>query len=96
MGWSPGKLGKTEHGRRATSSWDYDTLLGKLGADRQTRERIQRIASEQDIGLFVRAFDERISDRLMCLTIHERAARTTQKYEPMVVPGLLQTESYAR
>jgi len=96
LGWSPGKLSKMEHGWRATSSWDYGTLLGKLGADRQTRERIQRIASEQDIGLFVRSFDERISDHLMCLSIHERAARTMQKYEPMIIPGLLQTESYAR
>jgi hypothetical protein len=96
LGWSPGKLSKMEHGWRATSSWDYGTLLGKLGADRQTRERIQRIASEQDIGHFIRAHDGRLSDNLLCLMIHEQAALTMHKYEPMLIPGLLQTEAYAR
>lgn len=96
LGWSQGKLSKMEHGWRGTSSWDYGTLLGKLGVDRQTRERIQRIASEQDIGHFIRAHDGRLSDNLLCLMIHEQAAVTMHKYEPMLIPGLLQTETYAR
>ncbi|MEO6767856.1 MAG: helix-turn-helix transcriptional regulator [Umezawaea sp.] len=96
LGWSPGKLSKMEHGWRGTSSWDYGTLLGKLGADRQTRERIQRIAAEQDIGHFIRAHEGRLSDNLLCLMIHEQAALTMHKYEPMLIPGLLQTEAYAR
>ncbi|PRY37321.1 helix-turn-helix domain-containing protein [Umezawaea tangerina] len=96
LGWSAGKLSKLENGWRTTTSWDYGTLLGKLGADQRTRERVQRIASEQDVGQFVRAHADRLSDNLLCLTIHERAARTMHKYEPMVIPGLLQTEAYAR
>jgi len=96
LGWSAGKLSKMENGWRAASSWDYGTLLGKLGVDRLTRERIQRIASEQDIGHFIRAHEGRLSDNLLCLMIHERAAVTMHKYEPMLIPGLLQTEGYAR
>jgi len=96
LGWSAGKLSKMENGWRAASSWDYGTLLGKLGVDRLTRERIQRIASEQDIGHFIRAHEGRLSDNLLCLVIHERSAVTMDAYEPMVIPGLLQTEGYAR
>jgi hypothetical protein len=96
LGWSPGKLSKLEHGWRSTSDWDYGTLLGKLGADPQTRERIHRIASEQDIGHFIRTYDGRLPDTLLCLSIHERSALTMCSYEPMVVSGLLQTEAYAR
>jgi hypothetical protein len=96
LGWSQGKLSKLEHGWRSTSDWDYGTLLGKLGADPQTRARIHRIASEQDIGHFLRAHDGLLSDNLLCLMIHERAASTMCKYETMLIPGLLQTEAYAR
>ncbi|WNV91414.1 helix-turn-helix transcriptional regulator [Umezawaea sp. Da 62-37] len=96
LGWSPGKLSKLERGWRQTSEWDYGTLLGKLGVDPQTRARIHRIAAEQDIGHFIRAHNGRLSDNLLCLMIHEKAALTMAVYEPMVIPGLLQTSAYAK
>jgi Domain of unknown function (DUF5753) len=60
------------------------------------QERIHRIASEQDIGYFIRALDGRIPDSLLCLSIHERSAATITDYEAIVVPGMLQTEQYVR
>jgi len=96
LGWSAGKLSKLERGWRSTSDWDYGTLLGKLGADPQTRERIHRIASEQDTGYFIRTFEGRLPDSLLCLSIHEGAAVTIADYESIVVPGMLQTEQYAK
>jgi uncharacterized protein DUF5753/helix-turn-helix protein len=96
LGWSPGKLSKLEHGWRSTSDWDYGTLLGKLGVDQATRDRIHRIASEQDIGHFLRVHNGLLSDNLLCLMIHERAALTMCQYETTLIPGLLQTEAYAR
>src|ERR1041384_5072801 len=96
LGWSQGKLSKLEHGWRSTSDWDYGTLLGKIGADQATRDRIHRIASEQDIGHFLRVHDGLLSDNLLCLMIHERAASTMCHYETLLIHGLLQTEAYAR
>ncbi|HWO68650.1 MAG TPA: DUF5753 domain-containing protein, partial [Umezawaea sp.] len=57
---------------------------------------IQRIAAEQDIGHFLRVHDGLLSDSLLCLVIHERAASTMCHYEPLFIPGLLQTEANAR
>jgi hypothetical protein len=96
LGWSQGKLSKLEHGWRSTSDWDYGTLLGKLGADQATRDRIQQIVTEQDTGHFLRPHHGLLSDNLLCLMIHERAATTMCKYETMLIPGLLQNEAYAR
>ncbi|HEV8556932.1 MAG TPA: helix-turn-helix transcriptional regulator [Actinophytocola sp.] len=36
-----------------------------------------------------------LSDRLSSLIFHETAAQFSQSYDPLVVPGLLQTEDYA-
>jgi transcriptional regulator with XRE-family HTH domain len=36
-----------------------------------------------------------LSDRLNSLIFHETAAQFSQSYDPLVVPGLLQTEDYA-
>ncbi|MCS7481847.1 helix-turn-helix domain-containing protein [Umezawaea endophytica] len=96
LGWSLGKLSKLEHGWRSTSDWDYGTLLGKLGADQATRKRIQLIVAEQDTGHFLRPHHGLLSDNLLCLMIHERAATTMCHYETTFIPGLLQTEAYAR
>ncbi|CCH35744.1 helix-turn-helix transcriptional regulator [Actinosynnema sp. NPDC047251] len=96
LGWSASKVSRLEHGQRGASDFDLGALLGRLEVDAASRTRIHKLIGEQDLGYFLRAHDGRIADSLTCLIIHERAALTMSKYEPMLVPGLLQTESYAR
>lgn len=96
LGWSASKVSRLEHGQRGASDFDLGALLGRLEVDAASRARIRRLIQERDAGYFLRAHDGRISDSLTCLIIHERAALTMSKYEPMLVPGLLQTEAYAR
>lgn len=57
LGWSLGKLNKLETGNRRTSPWEVVTLLGYVGADQHTRNRIQSIAEEADTGTFLRLHD---------------------------------------
>jgi hypothetical protein len=54
------------------------------------------LARERDLGQYPRSHDGKLSDNLLSLAIHEQAGITMHKYEPMVIPGLLQSESYAR
>src|SRR5205823_1744786 len=42
------------------------------------------------------AFDGRVVDELMALVVHETTASTIEQYETTLVPGLLQSEDYAR
>jgi hypothetical protein len=93
--WSPAKLSKLEGGWRGTSDVELAVLLGKLGSDKATRDRVLRLAREHDTGYLVRPHFGKLADSLLCLIIHERAATTITSYEPMIVPGLLQTEDYA-
>ncbi|NUT51395.1 MAG: helix-turn-helix domain-containing protein [Saccharothrix sp.] len=94
MGWSLAKLSKLETGSRGTTSWEIATLIGRLGADKATRDRILAIASEPDNGSFLR-FHDQVPDVLTALTLHERLALTITTYEPLTVPSLVQTEDYA-
>ncbi|WP_433266879.1 helix-turn-helix domain-containing protein [Actinosynnema sp. CS-041913] len=96
LGWSASKVSRLEHGQRGASDFDLGALLGRLEIDPASRARIRRLIHEQDLGHFLRSHDGRLADNLTCLIIHERAALTMCKYEPMIVPGLLQTEDYAR
>ncbi|MFD1146016.1 DUF5753 domain-containing protein [Saccharothrix hoggarensis] len=94
LGWSLGKLSKLETGSRGTSSWEIASLIGRLGADKATRDRILAIADEPDNGSFLRAHDQ-IPDILTALTLHEQLALTITTYEPLTMPSLAQTEDYA-
>jgi transcriptional regulator with XRE-family HTH domain len=96
LGWSVAMLCKIEKGWRGTSTWEIGTLLGRCGADKPTRQRIMKLAHEPTTGLFVRPHEGKLPDDLLCLRIHEQRARTIANYEPMHVPALLQSESYAR
>ncbi|MBP2339940.1 transcriptional regulator with XRE-family HTH domain [Saccharothrix coeruleofusca] len=96
LGWSAGKLSRLEHGKRGTNDLDLGSLLGALGVDATTRERIRRLSQERDLGHYVRPHDGIGPDSLLSLTMHERIAATMCKYEPALIPGLLQTEAYAR
>lgn len=95
LGWSVGKLSKLETGSRGTSPCEISTLMGRCGADKPTRDRVLAIASEADSGSFLRLHGGS-PDSLLALSVHEQTARTVTAYEPLTIPGLAQTEDYAR
>ncbi|GAB2966652.1 helix-turn-helix transcriptional regulator [Saccharothrix stipae] len=94
--WSPAMLAKIENGARTTSPWNVATLLGALGVDLDTRNRIERLVREPATGSHARPHPGRAPDDLPMLTVHETMAVTVTSYDPLVVPALLQTEDYAR
>ncbi|TQM78184.1 helix-turn-helix protein [Saccharothrix saharensis] len=95
LGRSAGWLAKLEVGRRSADARDVGALVGQLGADAATRDRIQRIVNEPRTGSFLRPNDP-AADSLTALAVHEDLAVAISTYEPLIIPSLLQTEDYAR
>ncbi|WP_447002442.1 helix-turn-helix domain-containing protein [Saccharothrix isguenensis] len=94
LGWSLGKLSKLETGSRRTSAWEIAALIGRCAADKSTRDRVMAIVEEPDTGTFTRTHHGS-PDTLTALTVHERLARAITVYEPLTIPALAQTATYA-
>jgi hypothetical protein len=97
MDWSLSKLIRIENGTVGISTNDLKVLLSHYG-----------IVDDDRIGEFIalaRAAKERswwsmYSDvaepKLLQFVEYEAAARVTRSFEPLLIPGMLQTEGYAR
>jgi hypothetical protein len=59
-------------------------------------ERLLELAREADATYWVRPYNQQLPDELRSLMLQESSASAIRSYEPLVIPGLLQTEGYAR
>lgn len=96
LGWSNGKLSKLENGRRGADVVDLIRLVGYCHGDQAALDRVLDIAREGERGYLVRPHFDGVPDALRALIASERKAMAMVDYEAMHVPGLLQTEDYAR
>ncbi|MBV9450158.1 MAG: helix-turn-helix domain-containing protein [Streptosporangiaceae bacterium] len=93
--WSPSKLSRIENGQSRVNAGDVIDLLGAYGiTDQTTREALIQLAREaRRRGWWTRYTDVLGSGTYIGL---EAEASTIHTYESQFVPGLLQTEDYAR
>lgn len=89
LGWSASKVSRMETGTRAVTEVDVAVYLSNCGVKRAELERLLELARGDDDGYW-------LSPNLRSLIMQENIARAITSFEPMVVPGLLQTEDYAR
>ncbi|MEC3975309.1 DUF5753 domain-containing protein [Amycolatopsis sp. H20-H5] len=97
LGWPTGKLSYIESGSRPPSELDVASYLSACGPiQRPDYERLVALAAEPNDGYWLRPNGAGLSEELRSLIVQESLASTITAYEPLVVPGLLQCESYAR
>ncbi|GAA3462855.1 DUF5753 domain-containing protein [Saccharothrix longispora] len=96
LGWSVAKISKLEHGTRGASLPDIARYAGRLHADQPTYDHIMSLAQAQNTGHVVRSHEIAMPDNLRALLLHEQTAEVIWSYQIALVPGLLQTEGYAR
>lgn len=95
--WSHSKVSRIETGRIAVHPNDVRLLLDLyIVEDHQTRSALVALAREGRQKGWWHAFNDVLSKRHALYIGLEAATDSINVFEPLVVPGLLQTERYAR
>jgi transcriptional regulator with XRE-family HTH domain len=96
LGWSATKVSRMENGARGVSEVDAAIYLTFCGVRKDELEELLNLARAGDNETWLQEHGERLPDELRTLIYHETTATTIANYEPMLIPGLLQTQDYAR
>ena len=83
-------------GKRGASELDITAFLGVCRVRGAERDRLPALCREQDNPGWFQQHGSRLPKQLVTLIDHENKAVTISDFQPMVVPGLLQTAEYAR
>ena len=96
LGWSGSKISRIETHRIGVKPTDLSKLLDLYEVDLSRREELTRFASESSrAGSLESAVSGLPADYADYLSA-ENEAQSIWNWDPVVVPGLLQTEAYAR
>lgn len=98
MDWSLSKLTRIESGKVGISTNDLRALLNHYGVnDAAEVDRFIKMArTSKTERAWWTGYREAISPQFLSFLSYENSASAIYHFEPMVVPGLLQEEEYAR
>ena len=96
LGWSESKLSRIETAHTGIRRADLDRLLDHYGIDGEVRTRITRVAAQSRQRAWWEAYGEALPVAYETYIQFEAEARAILTYEAQIVPGLLQTDEYAR
>ncbi|WP_158895351.1 helix-turn-helix domain-containing protein [Amycolatopsis anabasis] len=94
--WSPSKLSMLETGKRCASEVDVAMILASCGVFGGDLKRLMALARQTDDSYRLRPHNQWLPAELRSLIVHESTATSITSFDPLVLPGLLQTEAYAR
>ena len=96
LGWSPSKISRIETGQTAASLADLRRLLDLYDVTGTGRERLEVLGQSAGQRGWWDAYADTLGPEYTALIALEAEAESVRWYSPMLVPGLLQTEAYAR
>ena len=96
LGWSASKVSRVENARIRLKPGDVELLLGLYEVSDEQRDKLISLAEDDGHKRWWDAYADILSPDHLTLISFEAEASSALNYEPMVIPGLLQTESYAR
>ncbi|ONI85494.1 transcriptional regulator [Saccharothrix sp. ALI-22-I] len=89
------KLGHMETGRSTQYPSDIRKILKACDVERENIDRLVLLSSRADDASWVGPWTDVVSDWLRTMVGLESLARREFVFEPIVLPGLIQTEDYA-
>lgn len=95
LGCAESKISHMETGRYRQSPEDVAELMEFYRAGETATNRLISLAGRDDESTWWMPFSDVVPDWLQTFVGLERLADTEFTYEPLVIPGLLQTEDYA-
>jgi transcriptional regulator with XRE-family HTH domain len=95
-GWSGARLSYLENGQQTLTEGDLDQLLELYKVPEDERERYYTAVKRSHTAGWWERFEFLIDDWISLYVGLEQGAAEIHSYEPLLVPGLLQTPEYAR
>lgn len=98
LGWSQSKVSRIEQARTLPSVDDVRALLRELRVPAGDQERLLQLAEEAagEPGSWRNSTGAGLTRRQQDFVALERASSLIRHYQPILIPGYLQTEAYAR
>ncbi|MGI9062639.1 MAG: helix-turn-helix domain-containing protein [Pseudonocardiaceae bacterium] len=96
LSWSPSFVSLLLSGKRGAGEVDIAAFLGVCRVKSPERDRLLALCREQDTPGWFQQHGSRLPKQLITLIDHENKAVTIGDFQPIMVPGLLQTAEYAR
>jgi hypothetical protein len=96
LGWSESKLSRIETARTGISDSDLDRLLATYGARAEVRTRLRDLAQRGRARVWWTPYRSSMPDSYDEYVALEAEAAVMREWETQIVPGLLQTDEYAR
>jgi transcriptional regulator with XRE-family HTH domain len=94
--WSEAKIWRIEAGQTSLRSFDVETMCKVYGAAADLTEGLMGLAKETKARGWWHSYDDAIPEGFDVYIGLEEAASCFSWYESELIPGLLQTEDYAR
>lgn len=97
-GWSKVKIWRIESGHLEIDTVDVIHFLGECGMMRgQVLDLLAEFHdAERNHEYWLAPYGQYLEDSVCSLIFHEATASSSVSYDPQLIPGLLQTETYAR
>jgi transcriptional regulator with XRE-family HTH domain len=96
LGWSPSKISRYELARSGPNVAEVGKLLDYYGVTGSHREQVLALAREATQKGWWEAYSDALPEELIALIALEDEATSSWIWQVEVIPGLLQTEDYAR
>lgn len=96
LGWSESKLSRIETARTGISATDLERLLTTYGVDEAEAARLRELSRQTQARTWWHPYRSGVPDPLDRYVAYESEATAMLEWEPQIVPGLLQTDEYAR